>query len=62
MNCYLFLQGAPERIVAMCSSILVGADEFEMTDMWKRRVARVYAEFGSLGERVLGKKTRYHKL
>jgi len=39
----------------MCTSILIGNDEFELNETWKQSVDEVYSDFGSLGERVLGK-------
>ena len=50
----LVMKGAPERILARCSTILVGEREEEMTDQWKRRVEAAYLELGAMGERVLG--------
>ena len=50
----LVMKGAPERILARCSSILVGEKEEEMTDQWRRRVEAAYLELGAKGERVLG--------
>ena len=48
------MKGAPERILARCSSILVGDREEEMSDQWKGRVEAAYLELGGMGERVLG--------
>ena len=50
----LMMKGAPERILARCTSILVGDKEEEMTDQWKERVEAAYLELGGMGERVLG--------
>ena len=50
----LMMKGAPERILARCSSILVGDREEEMSDQWKGRVEAAYLELGGMGERVLG--------
>ena len=50
----LVMKGAPERIVARCSSILVGERQEEMTDQWRTKVEAAYLELGGVGERVLG--------
>ena len=50
----LVMKGAPERIVARCSTILVGEEEHDMTDQWKETVEAAYMGLGARGERVLG--------
>lgn len=51
---FIVMKGAPERIFEKCSSIIVGGKEEPITKQWEDTFNRVYAELGSLGERVLG--------
>uniref|UniRef100_A0A183CCE9 GAF domain-containing protein n=1 Tax=Globodera pallida TaxID=36090 RepID=A0A183CCE9_GLOPA len=46
--------GAPERIVDMCSSILVGEEEVPFDEGVREDFNRAYLELGGKGERVLG--------
>merc|ERR1712223_1603581 len=50
----LVMKGAPERILARCSTIVISGEEKEMTDEWKDAFNHAYLELGGLGERVLG--------
>merc|ERR1719266_3167683 len=50
----LVMKGAPERILARCSTIVVDGEEKELTDEWKENFETAYMELGGLGERVLG--------
>lgn len=50
----LALKGAPERVLEMCSTILINGEEEDMTPEWKRRFEDAYLELGGLGERVIG--------
>jgi len=50
----LAMKGAPERILALCSTILIDGHEMPMTQEWKDAFNTAYMELGSLGERVLG--------
>ena len=50
----LVMKGAPERILARCSTIIVDGDEKELTEDWKDAFNSAYMELGGLGERVLG--------
>merc|ERR1719174_2316935 len=50
----LVMQGAPERILARCSTIVINGEEKQMTDEWKEAFNNAYMELGGLGERVLG--------
>merc|ERR1712223_510986 len=50
----LVMKGAPERILARCSTIVINGEEKEMTDEWKDDFNHAYLELGGLGERVLG--------
>merc|ERR1712012_1450024 len=50
----LVMKGAPERILARCSTIYIDGEEKEMNDDWKENFNNAYLELGGLGERVLG--------
>ncbi len=50
----LVMKGAPERILARCSTIIINGEEKEMTEDWKEAFNNAYMELGGLGERVLG--------
>ena len=50
----LVMKGAPERILARCSSILVGEEEVLLNNQWKGRVEAACGELDGRGERVLG--------
>ena len=50
----LAMKGAPERILARCSTIVINGEEKEMTQDWKDAFNSAYMELGGLGERVLG--------
>merc|ERR1711935_191860 len=50
----LVMKGAPERILAKCSTIVIDGEDKEMTDEWKENFETAYMELGGLGERVLG--------
>jgi len=52
---FLFLQGAPERIIEYCNSIQVGSQHLELDDYWKNNFNTVCEQLGGLGERVIGK-------
>ena len=54
MTLLLNLQGAPEKIVSMCSTILVNDIEYDLNELWKKEIDLTYATMGGLGERVLG--------
>merc|ERR1712172_219058 len=54
-NRYLMvMKGAPERILARCSTIVIDGEEKEMNEDWKENFNNAYMELGGLGERVLG--------
>ena len=44
------MEGAPERILERCTTIVINGKELPMADQWKD----AYIELGGLGERVLG--------
>merc|ERR1719174_1553817 len=50
----LVMQGAPERIVDRCSTIVINGVEQELTAEWKQKFEIANRELGGLGERVLG--------
>jgi sodium/potassium-transporting ATPase subunit alpha len=48
------LQGAPERIINLCKTILIEDREYEIDDEWRQAFNAVYHTLGTYGERVLG--------
>ena len=50
----LVMKGAPERILARCSTIMINGELQELTESWKSRYNEAYMELGGMGERVLG--------
>ncbi|XRB13570.1 sodium/potassium-transporting ATPase subunit alpha [Pseudoscourfieldia marina] len=50
----LVLKGAPERVLGMCSKILINGREEPMTEEWQEKYNKAYEGLGGLGERVLG--------
>jgi len=50
----LVMKGAPERILDLCSTILIDGEELPMDDEWKKTFNTAYEELGGRGERVLG--------
>jgi len=50
----LVMKGAPERILARCSTITVDGKDVPLNDEWKEAFNSAYLELGGLGERVLG--------
>ena len=50
----LYLKGAPERVIKMCTKIMVNGKEEKLTDEWLGKFNAAYEEIGALGERVLG--------
>ncbi|KAH8657690.1 hypothetical protein BX600DRAFT_468011 [Xylariales sp. PMI_506] len=52
----LFMKGAPERVLRLCSRILVGAngESVEMTDAYRASYDEAYEHMASRGHRVLG--------
>jgi len=48
------MKGAPERIVARCSTILIDGKELPLDDNWKAEFKKANEELGGQGERVLG--------
>jgi len=53
-NLCVFMKGAPERIVARCSRILVRGVEQPLTESAKEDTQAANDRFGNMGERVLG--------
>ena len=49
----LYLKGAPERVIKMCTKIMVNGKEEKLTDEWLGKFNAAYEEIGALGERVL---------
>uniref|UniRef100_A0A6I8R9L2 Sodium/potassium-transporting ATPase subunit alpha n=1 Tax=Xenopus tropicalis TaxID=8364 RepID=A0A6I8R9L2_XENTR len=50
----LVMKGAPERILDVCSTILIQGKEQPLDDELKEAFQNAYLELGGLGERVLG--------
>ncbi|OWA50409.1 Sodium/potassium-transporting ATPase subunit alpha-2 [Hypsibius exemplaris] len=50
----LQMKGAPERILNLCSMILIKGEEVPLTDEWKEKFESAYRDLGEMGERVLG--------
>jgi sodium/potassium-transporting ATPase subunit alpha len=50
----LVMKGAPERILDLCTTIVVNGQEIELNQEWKDKFNNAYMELGGLGERVLG--------
>jgi sodium/potassium-transporting ATPase subunit alpha len=52
-NLCLFMKGAPERMIARCSKILINGKEVPFTDDIRAELNEANNKFGELGERVL---------
>jgi sodium/potassium-transporting ATPase subunit alpha len=52
-NLTLFMKGAPERMIARCSKILINGKEMEFTDELRKELNAANTKYGELGERVL---------
>ena len=50
----LVLKGAPERVLRMCSHILINGEQVPMTPEWTAKYNAAYESLGAMGERVLG--------
>ncbi|GLI63034.1 hypothetical protein VaNZ11_005895 [Volvox africanus] len=50
----LLMKGAPERVWALSSKILINGQELPKTPEWDTRFNTAYESLGALGERVLG--------
>lgn len=50
----MLMKGAPERVIARCSKILINGVEEDLDDHWMARFQTAYDELGGKGERVLG--------
>jgi len=50
----LCMKGAPEKILEMCSTILVNGHEERIENNWCDLFNSAYVNFGSMGERVIG--------
>ena len=48
------MKGAPERILDVCSTILLHGKEVELDEKLKNDFNTAYLELGGMGERVLG--------
>jgi len=52
-NLAVYMKGAPEKMIARCTKIIMGGKEVEMTDAIRKEVNEANSKFGDLGERVL---------
>jgi magnesium-transporting ATPase (P-type) len=52
-NMFVFLKGAPERVLERCSSILMNGEDRPLDSNFKFLIDAANARFGSMGERVL---------
>ncbi len=50
----MVLKGAPERVIQICSHIMIDGKEVPMTKELEASFLKGYEAMGSLGERVLG--------
>lgn len=50
----LVVKGAPERILGMCSKIMINGKEQDLDEKWKSEFNQTYQNLGERGERVLG--------
>ena len=56
----LVMKGAPERIINLCTSILIGDKTHDLNDRWRDEFSHVYSTLGGYGERVLGETRTVH--
>merc|ERR1719498_2159591 len=52
-NLTLYMKGAPERMIARCSKVLINGQEVDFTDDLRNELNAANTKFGELGERVL---------
>lgn len=50
----LCMKGAPEKVLEMCSSILINGQDVQKDAHWCKLFNAAYMDFGSMGERVIG--------
>uniref|UniRef100_A0A8C2T7H4 Potassium-transporting ATPase alpha chain 1-like n=1 Tax=Coturnix japonica TaxID=93934 RepID=A0A8C2T7H4_COTJA len=50
----LVLKGAPERVVARCSTVMLKGQELPLDQQWTEAFEGAYGDLGGRGERVLG--------
>uniref|UniRef100_A0A0N5B8S3 Sodium/potassium-transporting ATPase subunit alpha n=1 Tax=Strongyloides papillosus TaxID=174720 RepID=A0A0N5B8S3_STREA len=50
----LVMKGAPERILARCSTALIDGEVLELDDKLRSTFEKAYIDLGGMGERVLG--------
>lgn len=51
---YIFIKGAPEKLISMCSRIIDNGHNIEFTDDWRESVLQVNRNYASKALRVLG--------
>lgn len=51
---YLTVKGAPEKLLEMCTSILIKDTAFMLDDKWRAKFYQVLEKLGSIGDRVIG--------
>ena len=50
----LVLKGAPERVIKMCTRIMIDGQEVPLSEEWMKAYNESYETLGAMGERVLG--------
>ncbi|KER33797.1 hypothetical protein T265_12551 [Opisthorchis viverrini] len=50
----LVMKGAPEKILELCSTIMIHGEDQELTDQMRQAFNDAYLRLGAMGERVLG--------
>lgn len=49
-----FIKGAPERVLRICSFILIDGQKIELTDAYKAEFTKSYEAMAGKGHRVIG--------
>jgi sodium/potassium-transporting ATPase subunit alpha len=50
----MVLKGAPERVLRMCTHIMLKGERVPMDEDWQAKYNEAYESLGAMGERVLG--------
>lgn len=50
----LYMKGAPERVIGLCTSILINGEKQRLSSKWIKKFTQAYEELGGAGERVIG--------
>jgi len=54
----IYMKGAPERIIDLCSHILIDGKKKKLDKKWQKKFTTAYEELGGADERVIGFATR----